>query len=291
MRKIVLLLLVLILAISCESINYSSKKGDRKVARIGRDVLYESEITKLMPQGVSSEDSVKMVRQYIDTWALSKLLLLKAEEQLSKSEKDVTSEVEEFRSTLLGFRFEKLYLEERLDTVVTNEDAEKYFEDHSRNYIFPNSIIKGRIIRISPASPYYEMIKSGYKVTEDQEVKDLKELCFSSADKYIDFNNQWVDAYIVAKEIGETIESCEKLLAGGNSFEITSEDCNYLIFITERIAPNEISPFEYNVDRIRETVISKRKQELLAKLERDLLTDAVNNKILNIYNQNEKVNP
>ena len=89
--------------------SFIEKRGrslqDRRVARIGHEVLYESDIVRMMPDGVSSADSAAMVSRYINTWALDRLLLLKAEEQLSKAERDVTAEVEEFRSTLLGFRF------------------------------------------------------------------------------------------------------------------------------------------------------------------------------------------
>ena len=45
----------------------------------------------------------------------------------------------------------------------------------------------------------------------------------------------------------------------------------------------EVSPFEYNVARIRETILGKRKQELLSKLEQDLLEDAHINGTLKIY--------
>ena len=60
-------------------------------------------------------------------------------------------------------------------------------------------------------------------------------------------------------------------------------DSNYLIFIEEKVDAGEVSPFEYNVARIRETILGKRKQELLSKLEQDLLEDAHINGTLKIY--------
>jgi hypothetical protein len=60
-------------------------------------------------------------------------------------------------------------------------------------------------------------------------------------------------------------------------------DSNYLIFIEEKVDAGAVSPFEYNVARIRETILGKRKQELLTKLEQDLLEDAHINGTLKIY--------
>lgn len=288
-RSFILLFALVLLFNSCQFVDniFHKHRGDRMVARIGSDVLYESEIVKLMPAEVSSQDSTYMVDQYIKTWSQSKLLLLKAEEFLSKSEKDVTTEVEEFRQTLLGFRYEKLYVEERLDTVVTKEDALQYFQDHQHSFTFPYSIVRARVVRLYDKSPYYEMIKSGFQVTSEQDVLDLEELCNASADRYVDFNKQWIAVSALAREIESDVASCEGEIAKKRFFEIKTDTYVYMVYVQERVAPNEVSPFEYNLERIRENLLSKRKQDLLAKLERDLLEDAINNKTLKIYKKNE----
>lgn len=287
MRKFIVFAFVALSLCSCELLNTSLRSGDVKVARIGKHVLYESEITKLMPSGVSPEDSAHMVRQYINTWALSQLLLLKAEENLSKPEKNIDVEVEEFRQTLLGYRYEKIYIEERLDTIITVDEQRKYFDEHMQNYTFPYSLVKARVIKISKTSPYYEIIKAAYNVTEEKSVDELEELCYSSADKYVDFDKKWISIDYLAKELGEDAATCERDISTGNALELTVNGNDYLVFIAEKVAPGDISPFEYNTVRIKDAIISKRKQEVLATLERDLLNDAINNKILKIYNKNE----
>ena len=258
-------------------------RQDRRVARIGQEVLYESDIVRLMPEGVSSADSATMVSRYINTWALGRLMLLKAEEQLSKAERDVTAEVEEFRSTLLGFRFEKRWVEERLDTTVTLEEARLYYEEHPSSSVFPYPLVKARVIRISASSPYYETVKGAYTVTSEQDVAELRELCYSSAERYTDFGGDWVPLSQLAKELGTDIETCTREVLPKKSCEMKFNDSNYLIFIEEKVDAGEVSPFEYNVARIRETILGKRKQELLSKLEQDLLEDAHINGTLKIY--------
>ena len=92
-------------------------KGD-VVARAGKDVLYRSDIERLGINGFSPEDSIRMVERYIHAWAKDRLLLDMAESRLSKADRDVTSQLEEYRRQLLVYRYEQQYVEQRLDTAV-----------------------------------------------------------------------------------------------------------------------------------------------------------------------------
>ena len=286
-RRLVSLLSLLLLMASCQALSSTWHSQDRRVARIGMDVLYESEIASLLPPGTSPADSAQMVRQYIDTWALSKLLLLKAKEELSKSDRDISDQMEELRRSILGFRYEKLYVENNLDTVVSVKELEDYYNEHSRNYVFSYSVVKARFVRISSVSPYYETIKAGFRIDNPTSNAELAELCKGVAEKYSQFGGEWISAGVLAGEIGRSSEDCEKDLASGSFFEYEEGDSRVLVYIFERVAPGEVSPFAFNKARIQETVISKRKQELISKLERELLSEAIGNKKLKIYDYNE----
>ena len=58
------------------------------VAKVGNYYLYEEDIRKLLPKDYTLEDSLQIVTPYIDNWALKKLLLLKAEENISNAKKE-----------------------------------------------------------------------------------------------------------------------------------------------------------------------------------------------------------
>lgn len=265
----------------------SYRGSGRRIARIGGDVLYESEVVKLLPEGISSEDSAAMVRQYLNTWALGKLLLLKAEEQLSKSEKDVSEQIEEYRSSLLGFRYEKRYIEERIDTAVGPDEIIRYYEEHPESFTTASSIVKARVVKLSASSPYYDMIRNMMNVTDERDVANLEELCFSSADRYADFDNNWVGISEFAKEAGIDADILEEDISRSRAVEKKVDGKTVLIYVLDRVAPGAVSPLEFNEERIKEALLSKRKQELLQKLEQDLLEEATGNNHLKIYSYDE----
>ena len=277
-----LFLAVMLVLSSCEWAQDKMHRG-HIVARIGWDVLYSTEIENVIPSGVSTEDSLAMASQYMDSWALRRLLTRKAEKDLSKSGKDVSRQVEEFRNNLLGYRYEKYYIDSRLDTTVTAEELKEYYDTHSQLFKVTQSLVKARVITVLTKSPYFDAIKKSYMVTDESAIAELEELCDASAERYTDFEGAWVPATVLAKEAAMDVSQCEKLIASKSSAELKDEGITRFVFVRERISPGNVSPLEYNVEHIREIIISKRKQELLSGLERDLLNDAKSDKTLRIY--------
>jgi len=261
---------------------------NERVAKVGGSVLYEKDILKLLPEGVSPEDSAFMVQQYINTWALARLKLMKADELLSKNEKDITDEVEDYRINLLAYRYEKSFMESRIDTVVSEVESRKYYEDHPQSFSYPFSIVKARVIALSKNSPNYDKVKKNYKASEEADVADLKEMCVSYARSYEDFGTEWVSMPVLAHAVpGLDAVSCETIFAGGNSYIMSGDETDYFIFIIDKCKAGRLAPYDYCKGTVNDAVISMRKKEILAKLEQDLLRDALDNNKLKIFKKDE----
>ncbi|MBR5856984.1 MAG: hypothetical protein IKY70_06905 [Bacteroidales bacterium] len=252
--------------------------GD-KVVQIGNAVLYKSDLDKVMPRNASAEDSVAFVEQFIDSWALRQLLVLKAEEQLPKNEKDVTSLLEEYRTQLLVFRYENMYVEQRLDTLIDESEKRDYYNLYKESFITENGLFRGRFIKMHNSSPSLQIVKKLSAKGDAESVEELDKLAYNTAYKYDDYGNNWVDLSIVARDMDVDITQLwEKLakLHSNSKGAIESKDSvssNFLQVI-EYIAPGNHSPFEYNADKIGDIILSKRKQDLLTQLHKDILNDA-----------------
>ena len=88
--KISAIILVVLPALSsCRAIS-SFLSDEEVVASVGVEKLYRSDLDKVIPKGMAAEDSARLARQYINTWASDLVYLGVAQEQLSKAERDVT---------------------------------------------------------------------------------------------------------------------------------------------------------------------------------------------------------
>lgn len=272
---------------SCKYLEFRSK--DNFVAQVGSNYLYEKDIQNLIPPGTPNNDSITMLRQYINSWALKHLLLAKAQEELSKADKDVERELEEYKNSLIAYRYEKQYIETRLDTLITEQEAREFYINNSQNIELHNSVVKGRVIKIASDSPNLERIKNLYKANSLEEIDELEQLCYNSADKFTNFENRWVDLSAVARELPIDLYWCENELKTANFIEIKDSLYNYFAFFTERFAPGETPPFEFYLPKIKEIIIGKRKQSLIKELEQELIKEAlINNTIKTNINDNRK---
>ena len=267
---------------SCRAIS-NFLRNDEVVAEVGLERLYRSDLDGLMPKGISAEDSVRLSRQYINLWASDKIYLAIAEEQLSKAEKDVTKELEEYRTSLLKYRYEQLYVNERLDTAVSDARIEEYYEAHKEGFILDRPLVKARFLRIYTDSPMLETIRKKMDSSDPFELMEADSLAFSSAIMFTTWKDEWQDVIVLAREFGVTYDSVLGMSKKGWIRQDDTTGVTNLAYLSEIIPSGEYAPIDYMSDRIRDIIISARKQALISSLEQDLLNDARENGKFVIY--------
>ena len=282
LRSIAILMIVLPALSSCKAIT-SFFSGDEIVAVAGSEKLYRSDLDRILPKGVPAEDSTRLAVQYITTWASDIVYVTIAEEQLSKSEKDVTKELEDYRKSLLKYRYEQLYVNERLDTAVTDDQVQEYFEAHTDKYVLQRPVVKARFLAIFSDSPAKEQIRKRMSSDDVNVLVEADSLAFSAAHKYTGWNDGWVDVAVLSREFG--LDYTEVLAKKkGDWVEIEGEDgISRIAYISDMVKEGELAPLEYAAQSIRDMIISARKQKLIMTLEQDLLKDARDNGKFVIY--------
>ncbi|MBE6250375.1 MAG: hypothetical protein E7111_01840 [Bacteroidales bacterium] len=264
---------VLPLLTSCRAIS-SFLGREEVVAVVGSDKLYRSDVESLIPKGLSSEDSLTMASQYIRSWASDRVYLKIAEEQLSKSEKDVTKELEDYRRTLLKYRYEQLYVNERLDTAVSRDMIEEYYQAHSDKFILDRPVVKARFLNIQADSPSLQQIRKRMSSTEANDLIEADSIAFSSAMKFTTWADNWIDINVLAREYQMNYD---QLLARMNRRWIEHVDTTgymKLAYISEILQKGQAAPVDYSAESIRNIIISSRRQSILLNLEQDLLDEA-----------------
>lgn len=278
----VIILFVLPAILSCRAIS-SFLADSEVVAQVGSEKLYRSDLDKIIPRGMMPEDSARMARQYIHTWASDHIYLKVALEQLSKAERDVTVELEDYRKSLLKYRYEQLYVNERLDTSVTIENIEQYYESHKDKFMLDRPIVKARYLNIAADSPALPKIRKRMSSTEAGDLVEADSLAFSSAVKFTTWSDRWIDMSVLA---GEYMTGYETLVASINKGWIEKVDTlgqMRLTYISAMIGKGKTAPVEFCEQKIKDIIISSRKHELVQNLERDLLNDACETGQFKIY--------
>ena len=130
MRRFVTGLVLMILAFaSCHGPN--TAENDKVVASVYDKNLYQSDLQDVLYEGISRSDSIVRTKAYIDNWIRRQLLIHQAENNIDASELDFSKQIEDYRNSLIIYKYETIMIEKNLDTVVTDEDIRKYLKDGS----------------------------------------------------------------------------------------------------------------------------------------------------------------
>ena len=97
------------------------------------------------------------------------------------------------------------------------------------------------------------------------------------------WEDQWQDITVLARELGVPYDSVLGMMNKGWVRQDDTTGVTNLAFVTEVLKAGEYAPVDYSAPRIKDIIISTRKQSLITGLEQDLLRDARENGQFVIY--------
>jgi len=268
----------------CSCNYFKPEKKAQSIARVGKSYLYKSDIATLVPAGTTKEDSLLLVRDFINRWASQKLLIEAAERNLSDAKKsEYNTLIKQYKIDL----YTKAYIEEvvkrTVDTVITQEELKKYYEENKENFRTNGTLVRLRYINLSKNNPRFETIRSKFF---DYSKKDKKfwETYALQCNSFAMNDSVWVDmSQVYTKLPFITPDNRDELVIVGKRIEKIVNNNVYLVKITNVIDKNQISPFEFSKPTLKEVLLNKRKLELINKFELDITNDAIKNNDYEIY--------
>ena len=206
MNKTIIILFTLLLIAGC---NNNQNKAKRKpIAEVGKIVLYYDEIPNLIQHGINDADSAALFQNYINKWAKRQLLLQKAEDNLSPALKDeIAKQLEETRSNLVIYQYQRQMILEKLDTVLTDAELENYYAANENSFVLTSNIVKALFIKLPLETPDLNKIRLLARSNDHNDLQQLESFCYQFAEKFDDFNEEWVPMDRLSVELQQNIEN------------------------------------------------------------------------------------
>lgn len=262
------------------------KADDRKpIARVNNSFLYEEDLEGLVSEGITEEDSVLLVQNFIKEWATEQLLVDGAQINLSEEKQENFNRlVEQYKNDLFSKAYLEALVKKNLDTVVSNEEANTYYEANKDVFKLNEELIKFRYIHVDENIIDFNKIKERLKRFEEEDKMALDSIAIQF--KSYSLNDSiWVKmSQVISKIPGVNSENKNQLLKKSNFVQLKDSLGVYLMQVNDVLLRNDTAPLEYVKPTINQIVINKRKLELIKKLEKDITKDAIKNKEFEIYN-------
>ena len=283
--SIVHCLLMVCLGLVLFSCGSKNRKDDQAVAKVGDKFLYFSEMSDIFPKGCSKDDSMALAKLYIDNWIKTRLLLKKAELNLSSEQLNISEEIETYRSSLLIYKYEDQLLRERLDTTVNESEIRSYYEANKDNFSSEEYVVRAVFIKLPANAPTLWKVRQWYVSDREKDVQDLTDYCRTHAVKYDRFDDEWVRWVNVEAEFPQK-DAATRQLAQYDRIEQNDGDFFYFARLIEKRAPGDTAPLALVKDKVKNIIINKRKLKFISELERDIYNDALVKKQFEIFKIN-----
>jgi len=281
MRALIILLGVFTFS-SCDYIMVQEKEGRASeiIAIVNTDKLFKEDLKDLLPRNISREDSLILVKSIIQDWAVKKLLLdAAADNSTLESLSNINNLVKDYKESLLINNFKEALIKEQLDTIVSEEEVERYYAVNNENFKLNEILVKSRYLYFNASIINKKEIINLFRSKEIEDAEELERQQLSF--KIYQLNDSvWTE---LDKILLKLPFSKENLLKKSKFIQKQDSLGLYLVAIKDILYRNEIAPLSYIKETIKEMILHKRKIELIRDIEKIIVKDATKNNNFKIY--------
>lgn len=264
-------------------VDFKKDKNKNAIARVYDKYLYAHEIKDLVPKDATPQDSSMIVKSFIDDWIKQNIVLHQAENNLLEEHKNVERQLQEYRNSLITFAYEQELVRQRLDTSVTEQEIEQYYNDNKQNFLLKSNIVKATFIKAAKKTPKIDKLKTWFNSSKEKDRQLLEEFCFQYALDYSLNDNDWMQFDDLLKRVPIKTYDKEEFLRNNRNIETADSVNIYLIKITDFKTNESVSPLDFVKDNIKNLLINKRKLALIEQMQKSAFDQALKNNDFEIY--------
>lgn len=262
------------------------KSDDSKgvvVAECYGKYLYGSDLVGVVAPETDIVDSLNRVNAFVDSWIRRELLLHQAEKNLPKEQLDFSKQIQEYQNSLVIYAYETQLAEQKLDTVVTEEEIEAYYEQNKENFQMRQTMVRAAYVILKSDC---EQKSDFQKIMRDSDTLMLQRLdimaTYYAVSSYLDVDN-WIRLDELLKIIPIEIYNTESFLKKNRFVMFDKDDFTYLVRFEDYLLEEQISPLEMEKENIKSVIQMKRKKDLLDAVKSNLYEKAAKDHVFEIY--------
>jgi hypothetical protein len=281
LKSVVLIFLISLFACGPNRMN----SEDLVLARVQDNYLNYSDIVDYIAPGTKSSDSLQLVQSFVNAWIRNEILVQHAASNLPDSLKNFELQLEEYRNSLLLFQFKKLYVDQQLDTLVTAEQVDEYYQGHLPDFQLKESIVQFSFVQMDENSPQLEMARDLFKNLGDTATKKLEveNFCIEYGIDYFTDDEKWIRFNDLLTKIPITTYNKSVFLKNNRFIELKDKPYVFFLYIKGFKVAEELSPLEFENEKIRKIILNRRKIILIENMESALFERAFQQKNFEIY--------
>lgn len=259
--------------VSCDLLfGPNDEKVGEPVIRVFDKFLYQSDLSKIIPEGTDSVDSTILVQNYMNTWTETQLMIHRAELNLNEGQMNFDQELTDYKNNLIIYKYEQALIQQKLDTSISPQEIQNYYSDNPQNFELKDYVVKARWIKVDKEAPKLKKIRKVINSEKKEDIAALEDYCYQFAVNCL-LEDTWLYLDEFYSSVPLKTNNIEGFLRSNASFEVEDEQFLYLVYIKDYKLKETISPLELERDKIKNIILNKRKIKLLSVIRDGLLEE------------------
>jgi len=271
----------LMLFAGCDYFQKSSKEV--VVAECYGKYLYESDLKGIVPEGATIMDSIQRVSTFIDSWVRRQVLIHQAENNLDMEKLDLKKQMDEYRSSLVIYAYESQLINQKLDTVVSDDEIVEYYEQNKEDFQLRNTMVRVAYVILPEDSKQNATFQ---KLLNDRDTLLLQNIdvlaSYYAAKSYLDVDH-WMRLDELTKIIPIEIFNAESFLKKNKFVCFDMNEYTYMVRFVDYQLEESISPLDMVSDNIKSVILAQRKKALIDKMQAALYEKAKRDRAFEVY--------
>lgn len=245
--------------------------------------LYFDDIRDLIQGYSSAEDSIQQVRSLTEHWVRDRLILVEAEKNFPK-EANMNKLLEDYRQSLLRHFFEQRTIEERLDTVITENDLQRYYEANKEQHRLETGILRGFYFKITRPKGRNDQILTWWKTFPKNHFEEVINYAARHARTNWADSTQWHEMHMLIQLFPEGALTPSSIRSKRG---IMKEDGEFihLLYPLEVYYERDIAPLSTVRAQAARYIIHQRELELLERIKKEIYDRDIQNDQVKIFTE------
>jgi hypothetical protein len=253
---------LLLICVGCSlGLGGDEKTDDRLLAKVHNKSLYLSELDGMFPEGTSAEDSSYIIDVFTQRWIRDAVVLHEAEQNIP-SDLNIDKLVRDYRASLIRHQYEKILVEELLESEVREDDLVDFYEQNKQQYQLETPIVRSYLIKVPLPVPEASQLRQLWNSNQPEDFEALVNYCNEHAETHLLAEQEWYKVEDIALELPKGTVTVDNI-SEGLDFSRKDEDYQYYFKVLEVKKRQDIAPLSYIKEQARKVILRNRKEELL----------------------------
>lgn len=238
------------------------------LARVHQKELRLSDLDGMFGREATAEDSALVIRAFVNRWTRDAAIQWEAERNLPP-DLNIDRLVRDYRASLVSSHYEEVLVGARLDSTISQEELEAYYDEHKSQYQLERPIVRCFFIRVPYPTQDEGNLQGLWNNGKVVDTTALTDYCDRFAEVALLNAEAWYGLDEVAAQLPEDVLTASNVGKKGE-FSMREGSYRYYFRLLEVKPRLEIAPLSYVEGQARKVILHNRKREVLEEAREEI---------------------